>query len=90
MKRECVAKQYTIEVDLRAIMDWDSQKENDNQWDDILHMQLDKIEGVENVDYNGHFGNYIWLTIEHPHDNKVTWDKIETLIFKAMVIPKIF
>lgn len=87
---ECVSRQYTIEVDLKAIMDSDFQKEEKGQCDDVLNIQLDAIEGVSETDYNGHFGGYVWINIEAKHDTDETWAKIETLITKAMVIPRIF
>lgn len=80
MKRECVAKQYTIEVDLLKIMDSDSFHENENEWDEILDQKLDKIKGVEDVDYNGHFGSYVFLTIETEFDTPELWLEIEKTI----------
>jgi len=74
--KECVARQYTIEVDLRTIMDSDAYLENENKWESHLFHMLDKIPGVGDVDYNGHFGNYVWLTIESHLDNDNTWELI--------------
>jgi len=83
LDRECVAKQYKIKVDLKLIEDSDFYKENKNQWDEILSKKLDKIKGLNNVDYNGHFGPYIWLTIETECDTSETWSEIEKFINEA-------
>lgn len=74
--KECVARQYSIEVDLRTIMDSDAYLENENKWESSLCHILEKIPGVTNVDYNGHFGPYVWLTIESHLDNEDTWETI--------------
>ena len=80
MERECVAKQYTIEVDLAKIMDSDFKKEENDQWDDVLSQQLDRLEGVNAVDYNGHFGPVVFLTVDIEHDTPELWLKIEKTI----------
>lgn len=53
--------------------------------DGALHYVLDKIEGVQETEYNGHFGNYVFLSIDNKYDNKKTHNKIEQAIndFKA-------
>jgi len=81
LKKECTMKQYAITIDnLMAIVDIDKEHENDGDWDGILSEQLDLLDGITNSDYNGHFGNYIFLTIDSKHDNDKTWDAIETTI----------
>ena len=81
LKKECTSKSYEIEIDnLMAIVDIDRERENDGDWDGILSEQLDLLDGITNSDYNGHFGNYIFLTIDSKHDNDKTWDAIETTI----------
>ena len=77
LDKECVAREYTIEVDLKVIMDSDAYLENENKWESSLFHVLDKIPGVTKVDYNGHFGPYVWLTIESEHDNDETWETIK-------------
>ena len=80
MKRECVSRQYTIEVDLMKIMDSDDYHENQDNEDAVLYNVLSKLPGVDNVDYNGHFGPYVWVTIDARNDNAETWEAIEKLI----------
>lgn len=79
-KLECVSRSYTIEVDLVKIEASDSEKDIHNKQDEILYNQLSKLEGVSNADYNGHFGPYIWLTIEPEFETPELWLKIENLI----------
>lgn len=80
IEKEITARQYTIKIDLKAIMDSDAFYENENQMDEMLYFKLDKLEGVSNVDYNGHFGNYIWLTVDAQYDNDELWKKIDSII----------
>ena len=80
MKRELTMSSYSIEVDLLSIMTLDNARENDNDWDNTLFNLLDKIKGVSRVDYNGHFGPYVWLSIEAEHDTPETWERIEKTI----------
>jgi len=39
-----------------------------------------KVDGVENIDYDGHFGNYIYIEVDTEHDTKDTWKLIYDLI----------
>lgn len=81
MKKTLTQSHYQIEIDdLIKIMDIDSALENDNKWDDILSAQLDRIEGVYDADYNGHFGHFIFIRIDAGYDNLKTWEEIESTI----------
>jgi hypothetical protein len=80
MKKTLTQLHYTVEVDLRKVMDIDSELENDNRWDDILNAKLDRIEGLCDTDYNGHFGNFIFITIDAEYDHLHKWEEIETTI----------
>jgi len=42
--------------------------------------ELLKIPGVFNVDYNGHFGSFLFLSVEKEHDNDNTLFKISDVI----------
>jgi hypothetical protein len=51
--------------------------------DDInanVREMLEEIPGVYNVDYNGHFGLYIFVSIERDHDNDETLHAISEII----------
>lgn len=52
---------------------------------DSLFMQLDKIQGVFSTDYNGHFGDFVYLSIEKENNNVHTKQKIENIINKFVV-----
>ena len=84
MKRKLTQLSYTIDVDLTKIIDIDNELENDNRWDDTLIMQLDKIIGCYDIDYNNHFGNFIFITIEAKYDTPEKWEEIETTIKKFL------
>lgn len=48
--------------------------------DESFYEALDKIEGVNDIDYNGHFGPYIYLTIDLDVNVPETLEKIKKLI----------
>jgi hypothetical protein len=69
---------YCIEVtveEFQKLMD----KENLGM-DGNLFSKLHKLDGVYNIEYNGHFGANIWVTIDKEHDNGKTWNTIEEII----------
>ena len=45
-----------------------------------LYERLMKVPGIEKVDYDGHFGPYIFVELECEHDNGLTWNWIENTI----------
>jgi hypothetical protein len=45
-----------------------------------LCQKLDELDGVQDIDYNGHFGNHVFLSIEVDHDNAKTKRKISKVI----------
>lgn len=69
MKFQLLSSSYAFEVsrpDLLKIMD------NDGNRDDELYKILDRIKGVSKTDYDGHFGPYIYCTIEKEFDTVST------------------
>ena len=42
--------------------------------------QLEKIDGVWKVEYDGHFGAAIYLTLDVEHDTDEIWAQIEAII----------
>ena len=77
---EITSKSYAIPIDdvddFLAI----DKYEGDQDASKCLYMTLERIDGIHSVDYNGHFGSYIYLTIEEEHDTKETHKKISDLI----------
>ena len=74
--------------DLRAIEDRDNDladeaAERDAPYDYnsiCLSGMLDKIEGVSDADYNGHFGPYIFFNLDTEDDSPAKRVEILTLI----------
>ena len=42
--------------------------------------QLAGIFGISRVEYDGHFGGYVFLTIDVEEDTEETWEQIEAII----------
>jgi len=79
---EVTSTQYAIAVDVDDML---HILKNEGWFKvDRLHEHLSKIAGVEEVDYNGHFGAYIFLTISTDCDNEETWKKIKEIINEAI------
>lgn len=58
-KWRCTSRSYAIEIpDLQVIEDKDRDEVGDPLW-----KKLSEIDGVSEVDYNGHFGHNVYLTI---------------------------
>ena len=83
LKFEIASKSYAIPIDdvddFLAI----DKYEGDIPYDEsnkCLYLSLEKIDGVYSIEYNGHFGSYIYLTIEEEHDTEETHKKISDLI----------
>lgn len=45
--------------------------------------ELEDIDGVASIEFNGHFGDYVYLRIDFKYDNKKTECKINTVIENA-------
>lgn len=78
-KKEAVAIKYAISLKDEVILDIihkDIDVENIGQelWSVI------KVLGVQDVDYDAAFGNYIYVTISTEHDTEDTWKLIYDLI----------
>ena len=74
------AIKFDIEVtkeELSKILDLD------NEVDVPLYQELEKIEGVSEIDYDGHFGPYIFLTVDLEHLDGST-KKIKEVIKKFL------
>lgn len=42
--------------------------------------ELNVLSGVREVEFNGHFGPNVFVTIETEHDNESTWNMIWEII----------
>jgi hypothetical protein len=78
MNKICTAKMYEIEIDdLMEIINADQNANDEGDWDEILVERLSLVPGVTDVDYSGHFGHYVFLTLEAEYDNDDNWELIE-------------
>ncbi len=79
LKKSVSQIDYDVDVDLRKIMDADTIIDMDADIDDTLclYNRLMNVVGVNQVDYNGHFGNFLFLKINPEFDNAVMWMEIE-------------
>lgn len=75
-KRGATSKAYCIPVGIglfRAI----SQTEFDRQVDDeTLLDRLSKVDGVFDIEYDGHFGPHLFFSLETQHDTLAKWRQI--------------
>ena len=88
LKFEVVSTSYAMAIedvdDYLAI----EKYEGDQDASKCLYMTLERIDGIHTVDYNGHFGAYIYLTVETEHDTKETHDKIINLITNQIIVAR--
>jgi len=85
--REATATKYTIALEdnvLLEIMD----KDRDIGVGKELWETIGKIDGVQDVDYDGHFGNNIYVTVDTRHDTEGTWKLIYGLINQYITTEK--
>ena len=80
IKRTRCMSQYTVDIDLIKVMELDSELENEGDYDNHLYHLINRVRGVINVDYNGHFGPVIFIDIETEYDDENTWSGIEMVI----------
>ena len=81
MKFKKTAVKYCVELtipEFEAIMEKEKDCENDGTWYTLCG-DLEHIQGIDEVDYNGHFGANIFYTndLEYPVDRKVIEKIIE-------------
>ncbi|MHC4315631.1 MAG: hypothetical protein ACYSW3_24570 [Planctomycetota bacterium] len=92
MKIECTQKQYCIAISREnfiKIMEKDFELQNEDLWDDTLNSILDNVKGVSDCDYNGHFGAYIFISVDPEFENNKFWESIKKII-NDYVTDKIF
>lgn len=80
---ERLSSQYAMEIPLKdfmRILKQDTYQYSDTESKGItLSEDIDKLDGVDDADYNGHFGNYIYYRVETKHDTPETHKKIQEL-----------
>lgn len=87
MIKEITQIDYSIEVDLKKVMDADFKIDQECDDDsEHLYNKLMNVVGVNEVDYNGHFGNYIFLKVNPEFDNEEMWKEIENITMNHIKI----
>lgn len=59
---------YAFDISVIAYQNIEFRDSEEANWSDTLAGLLDDMVGVHGVDYNGHFGSKIFLTIERDYD----------------------
>lgn len=78
--KKVISTKYAIALEdgaLGNIIHKDSLAE---EIDQELWGAIGLLDGVQDVDYDGHFGNCIWIEIATEYDTEATWKLIYDLI----------
>jgi len=78
-------KQFCVELtveEFTKIMDRETEQENDHDWDNHLYQELNKIDGVDDTDYNGHFGPNIFFSLDVQFNEAKTIEAVKKIIEK--------
>jgi hypothetical protein len=80
MKPQRCSTNYCIPVELedfKKLLKWEDESHSSES---RLYQLIDKVEGVDNCDYDGHFGSYIYYRVDVLSDTPGTHKKIINLI----------
>ena len=80
LKRKAIATKYSIEMPMDDFCALESYENELPTIDNCLFTTLEKQTYACDVDYNGHFGNYIYLTLETEDDTPEMWADIMRII----------
>lgn len=80
MKKLLVQSTYSIQVTVDDLLKITRKDNESDSGDDQLYLLLEEISGIKSVDYDGHFGPWIWVTVDKDKDNAETWKRIEGTI----------
>lgn len=58
-----------------------AREDEEELWADTLTAKLDALDGVSDVDFNGHFGPFIYFTINADDDTSGKRDEIFSMIY---------
>ena len=78
--RNVTHKSYAIEISEDDFVAIDTYEQKNTSNDPTLAALLDKNTTARSVDYNGHFGTFIYLTLDVDEDTLAEWKAIETII----------
>ena len=81
MKLERTRTEYSLELtaeDMLALIG--AEHPFDGKMDPLLSEKLEKLPGVDSVEYNGHFGAAVYLRVDADHDTPETHAAVIELI----------
>jgi len=87
-QREVVKKAYKVELsmyDFYALIQYDGEQAYDEEGHKSLLEILEKL-GAFDVDFNGHFGAYIFFSLEADDDTNEAWFEIEQQVWDYIAI----
>lgn len=77
---EVTARQFAIKISKKDLLELTkAEHRRDSVISDFLHVRLEKLDGVTHVEYDGHFGNYVYLTIANNYDTEETMQAIRAI-----------
>ena len=88
LKHKAEVISYSIELPdggLATIYDIERPYEDIGEYDFNLSSLLDKHTAAIDTDYNGHFGNSVFLKLEADDDTPEEWEKINKIIENYLV-----
>lgn len=84
LKHAVTMVSYSIEIPLDVYMkleDWETEQPEHN----CLYSILEKNTNARNVDYNGHYGNFIYFSLEVEDNTRKELKKIKLFIQQHIV-----
>jgi hypothetical protein len=86
---ECIEKRYAVEIDssLFSVLDGDTYSLDADGYKrnkKSLFDDLDKMSGVYDIEYNGHFGNFVYFSVATEDDKPSLHKKVERCIEKHL------
>lgn len=90
MERILIKVTYRITLDRKAfakyLLEETSVQVLQKSTEKSLYDKLITTHGVRDVNYDGHFGPYVWITVEALADDARTWGKITKILLKYNLI----
>lgn len=78
IRKEITQHVYSIEMAEDVFLDMLNRDKNYSETPYVDRLM--KIDGVSKVEYDGHFGPYVFLTVDVEDDTEETWSKIRWIL----------
>lgn len=78
-----VSTSYAYGLTIEEFQKVTRKDDEEEDYERTLGAKLERLEGVRDVEYNGHFGPFIYYTIDVDHDGSKTHSDIFDLIWEA-------